>query len=420
MAFTIQTPVFSGWSSGNGTVSVALTVPSNTRTLYIIGSDYRQGDGPQPFALPEICSWNGIDATLVSTPVGGNGYLQWLYKIDNPTAATGNVLFKTISTNLNRAVCAFCVTSTNVLALSGSANSSSLSATPSVTTASAVGDTVLSFLAYRGVTLAQITETAGQTIFAENEASSFSSRFIDTFTAVSTSTATTWSNSGTNNRWGAVALSINDTGVPYSEYSITSIGGDNVVEIGESTNIVTAGYASVTGLTTDTAGITVSSLGATTANSTPFTLADRIEGGLFPSLPAMVIFTATDGTNPSTRSASVTKKAAESTVTTVSMVTGDLTYLADHLVAAGRSVANGGQISWIPGDENVLVGADGGVSADNETIFNIWYRDPANGRVYEFIVTANEAGIVTVESGLTAKGLALKGLTAKGLTAVGL
>jgi hypothetical protein len=217
-----------------------------------------------------------------------------------------------------------------------------------------------------------------------------------------------------------VALSINDTGVPYSEYAITSIGGDDIVEIGESTNIVTTSYTNVTGLTTNTAGITVSSLGTTVANSTPFALADRVEGGLFPLLPASVVFTATDGANPSTRTASIIKKSAESIVTTSAMVTGDLTYLGGHLVAAGRSAADGGQISWVPGPENVSIGTDGGVSADNETIFNLWYRDPSNGRAYEFIVTVNEAGIVTVESGLTSAGLTSRGFTAAGLSAVGL
>lgn len=81
------------------------------------------------------------------------------------------------------------------------------------------------------------------------------------------------------------------------------------------------------------------------------------------------------------------------------MVSDDDTYLGPWLVAAGRSIANGGQIFWGSGFDNVLIGADGSVYGDKKTALNIWYRDPLNGRNYLFNVSLNETGTIDFSVG---------------------
>lgn len=174
---------------------------------------------------------------------------------------------------------------------------------------------------------------------------------------------------------------------------VDSFNGASDIERGQqNVTYTTTGFSSVTSITTNTAGVTVSGI-SDTAGDGNCDISDYIEAGLYPTLPASVIYTFGDGTNTAEITKTLTVKSTDTSIVTVGMVAINDSWLGYLLEQAGRSIVDGGQIIW-PTSSGVTFGADGSINnpSGTEVTVNIWYRDPANGRMYNYDLTVTSTG----------------------------
>lgn len=179
-----------------------------------------------------------------------------------------------------------------------------------------------------------------------------------------------------------------------SEYAVNSFNSSDDIERGQQDiTYTTTGFSVISAITSDQSGVTFSGINDSTGDGT-VDISDYVEGGLYPLLPATVINTFSDGLG---NTAQITKtlaiKSTDSSVITSGMVTINDSWLGYLLDQAGRSVADGGQIIW-PTSSGVTFGADGSINnpSGTEVTVNIWYRDPANGRMYNYDLTVTSTG----------------------------
>lgn len=203
-----------------------------------------------------------------------------------------------------------------------------------------------------------------------------------------------------------------------ASYSIVSFNGANDIERGQQ-NVVfdTNGFTTITSITTNQSGLTVG--GTVVGDGDGHTdISDFVEGGLYPALPVSVIYTFSDGTNTAQITKTLAKKSTDTLVSLLGAITINDEFFPYHMLNAGRSVADGCQMTHQT-TAGFTLNADGSFTADAEVTMPIWYRDVDNGRMYEFNATFTPNGSIVIE-GLTAEGLTAVGVTARGLTAVGL
>lgn len=170
-------------------------------------------------------------------------------------------------------------------------------------------------------------------------------------------------------------------------------GGSNIVRGQQSVSYATTGFASITAINSNQAGISVTGITDSSGDGTS-NVSDYVEGGLYPLLPTSVQFQFTDGANTASITKTVSLKPGEVSTITAGSVTDDITFIPYWLSSFGRSTANGGQYVVTPGPQNAQVDATGKVVADAATTFQMWYRDPGNNRMYEYLVTVNGGGEV--------------------------
>lgn len=197
-----------------------------------------------------------------------------------------------------------------------------------------------------------------------------------------------------------------DADTPYTV--VNSFNGGNDIARGQQDVIyATTGFSTITSITTNQAGITVSGINDTAGDGN-VDISDYSEGGEYPILPASVVFTFSGASLSNTITKTVTIKSGETSVLTSSVITNDNTYFGYWLNSFGRSTANGGQLVYSQGVNNagepvaISVDATLKIIADEACSFNSWYRDPGNGRTYFYTTTINGGGeVIDVDSSLS-------------------
>lgn len=181
----------------------------------------------------------------------------------------------------------------------------------------------------------------------------------------------------------------------YNPYQVDSI--TDPVEAGGTITFTTSGFASLTAITTNQTGITVS--GITGVDGTA-TVAGWANNAVYPDLPVDVTYTFTDGTNSDTIEGEVIKPAA---YTRLPMASPVLTagYLAgDVLAQTGRTHVSG-DIMFHTTYGNFALAADTGYTVSSEGSIELWVRVAAGadaGKMFYYAVSITESGAVVVST----------------------
>ena len=202
---------------------------------------------------------------------------------------------------------------------------------------------------------------------------------------------------------------------PYSVDSIT-----DPVESGGTITFTTSGFASLTAITTNQTGITVS--GITGVDGTA-TVAGWANNAVYPDLPVDATYTFTDGTNSDTIEGEVIKPAAYTRLVVASPVLTAGYLAGDILAQTGRTHVSGDIMFHTTYDDFALA-ADTGYTVSSEGSIDLWVRVAAGadaGKMFYYDVTITESGAVIIGGGgLTTRGLTVSGPTVRGLTVTGL
>lgn len=177
---------------------------------------------------------------------------------------------------------------------------------------------------------------------------------------------------------------------PYVVDSIT-----DPVEAGGTITYATSGFASLTAITTNQTGITVS--GMTGVDGTA-TVAGWANNAVYPDLPVGVTYTFTDGTNSDTIEGAVIKPVA---YTRLPMASPVLTagYLAGDILAQTGRTHVSGDIMFHTTYGNFALAADTGYTVSTNGTIDLWVRVAAGadaGKMFYYDVTITESGAVVI------------------------
>lgn len=198
----------------------------------------------------------------------------------------------------------------------------------------------------------------------------------------------------------------------YNPYVVDTI--TDPVEIGGTLSFTTTGFATLTAITTDQTGITVSGITGVDGSAD---VDDWQDGEICVDLPAAATYTFTDGTNSAliegdvTIPSTYTRVVAASPALTVGYLAGDI------LAQTGRTFVSGDVFNHTSYDDFEL-NPDTGYTVTSEGVIDLWVRVAAGsdaGKMYYYSVS-----IVINSGGLTSAGLTSIGLTRAGLTSSGL
>lgn len=256
------------------------------------------------------------------------------------------------------------------------------------------------------------TLTLGEPSYVGRIAFSFSSvsygYAADTFR---TANATTVANSNT----GMTVANFKSIGA-----SIVDINGGSHVEVGSTVTVNTTGFTG-----TPTASFNVTGISATvtgSANVWSLDFSERVDGAVFPALPAASNLTLTNGSESAVLAMpNYIKKAAEVEIVYSMAVTSDLNYTSGAIAADGFTV-EGAELIYTPYGDFVAF-PDGSWTATSDGVVAAWFRPITGtgaGNVYYYEFTINGGSIVVTGGGLTSSGLTSSGLTRVGLTSAGL
>lgn len=204
--------------------------------------------------------------------------------------------------------------------------------------------------------------------------------------------------------------------------TIVSINGGSPVEVGSSITVTTTGFTGTPAATFNVSGVSASVSGS--ANSWTLVFGNRVNGSLFPLLPATVDLTLTNGSEVATLAMpSFTKKSTETEVVFSGAVTGSPTQYVSSAIYADGFTVEGAENHYIPVGDLVLY-PDGSWTTTNSLpfTFSMWFRPitgTGSGNAYSYDFTIGAGGI-TSSTGLTRAGLTTAGLTRTGLTTAGL
>lgn len=204
--------------------------------------------------------------------------------------------------------------------------------------------------------------------------------------------------------------------------TVLSINGGNPTtpgQIGVAASL--NGFTATPSITTNTSGVTASSVSGS-ASAVTFNLSDRVEGGLYPALPAIIQYTFTNGSESAVGSQTLNVKSGEVKITLSSPIISDNTYIGFAFNADGFTVS-GADFYYVPyGD--LLIDSTGKITTTTAGVFTGWFRPTAGasaGRNYEYTFTISEAGqIVSSAKSLTTPGVASSRLTQAGISTAGL
>jgi hypothetical protein len=171
---------------------------------------------------------------------------------------------------------------------------------------------------------------------------------------------------------------------------------------------------------TTSVGVTCSNIGGTT-NAPTFDINYPTNGSIYPKSGTSVLFTFTRGTEISSASQVVTKRADETEIILSSPVTDNTTYVAGAILAqTGRTLATNDVVDYIvpPGMPDLVMAADSGITVTNAGTFEMRVYINAGvdaGKNYFYTVTVAAGGAVI--GILFAKKITATKLTATKLTA---
>lgn len=404
MSISLSTVYHSNWLSNNGTCTASVTVPVGAKKLIIYGWTWFESS---PVATVSAPVWDGVSAAQVGTPIVGNGYYCYVFAIDNPSALTGTLSWNPSATSKQRSFSCYSVNCDYILS-ANYASTTNLNTTPSITINSQSGDLSVYGLMYRGATTANITETGGQVTIGEDQTDFFAYRGISTETATGSTNTASWTNGGTNNRWGAVAANFMET-VPAQ--LITDI--TDPIVFGSPITWEDSGFSSP--VTT----ITAIGLSATSVNGTLKTAAwPALADGqvITVALPATnQTVTASNGSENATINTDFDLPAGHTAITFASAITDDDKFLGFH------ETLTDGFLGYYPTANGLVVGAAGDIACDGAFTFTMFlHKLGGDNSILQLNVTVTESGSLIVTSGLTSTGMTSIGLTSTGLTSVGL
>ena len=202
--------------------------------------------------------------------------------------------------------------------------------------------------------------------------------------------------------------------------TIVDINGGSPVEVGSTVTANTTGFTG-----TPTASFNVTGISATVTGSDNvwgLDFDERVDGTIFPALPAASNLTLTNGSESAVLAMpNYIKKAAEVEIVYSMAVTSDLNYTSGAIAADGFTV-EGAELIYTPYSDFVAF-PDGSWSATSDGVVEAWFRPITGtgaGNVYYYEFTIDAGGGIVTGGGLTTRGLTVSGPTVRGLTVTGL
>lgn len=242
--------------------------------------------------------------------------------------------------------------------------------------------------------------------------STISSGLVDSLVISGSGTASTLATTGgfTMSFTGSPTL---DADTPWLSFSVDTI--DDPIEAGDSFSYTTSGFSSLTAITTDKSGVTVSGISGVDGTAT---LSGWNDAALYPALPSSVQFTFTDGTNNATKNSNISVPVGYTRVpvTAPDLIVGSTIGKA-ILAATGRTIV-AGDIQYHTVYSDLVVTGTTGYSVTGSGTFDYWLWVSSGGdagKMYQYAVTVSD-GSISVGGGLTSSGLTSSGLTSSGLT----
>lgn len=383
-------------STNNIITTVAYTVPVNVDALYIfVYADI----GNSSVVSPNLVEWNSISATLVSaipTDAGNTGQVQFIYKIVNPTAATGNIRVRHALTRY--AFSAVCLSVDDAYIETVGGFNYATGTSPSISITSALNNKTLYSLTANGVEDGNVTETGGQTKLIDGGTWNYAYYQLATETASSTSNSATWTLINSQ-RWSAVAINFAES-VFYLD-TITNPLVPNAAFSGTCT-----GYADGAA-TISFGGVSIPvtiALGA--FSGTVPMIADNVA---WPKLPATnQPITLTQAGNLAVLSCDISLPSGYETVRNdfsvvsdfAGIIADDNTYLQYHFAAASNPLTTN-DTAVFPTSGGYLIYQDTGVGADSSSLprtDTIYIYRGASGKYFEHGITVTESGAVVITS----------------------
>lgn len=218
----------------------------------------------------------------------------------------------------------------------------------------------------------------------------------------------------------ATTVADSNTGMTVANFKsigavITSINSGNPIEVGSTVTVLTTGFTGTPAATFSVSGISATVSGS--ANSWSLDFDERVDGAVFPELPATVNLTLTNGSEVAALAMpSYTKKSTDVEVVFASAVTSDLDYITGALADDGFTV-EGGEFIYTPFGDFVAF-PDGSWSTSAGGNVTGWFRPITGtgaGNVYYYDFTVTAGGEIVSGGGLTVRGLTNAGLTSAGL-----
>jgi hypothetical protein len=244
---------------------------------------------------------------------------------------------------------------------------------------------------------------------------------------ISTATGITGSQSFAHTKSGAGNPMYNAAVVVLYEslYVVDSFNSSSDIKAGQ-TGIpyTTTGFTSITGITSNQAGVTVGSIADSSGDGTA-SVSGFADGVQYPSLPASVTYTFSDGTNTAPITKNLTLPDGWTQVSFVNATPFNDRVFAWHLQQDGISIADGTRAIYpiiLDGGGNPAfeVLANGDTDSDALRTVKIWVRDVSTGLMSEWDVTLEEGGEVVNASrvrNLTADIITAVSLSARSLSA---
>ena len=415
MAVTFSNTGTLAGQAGGANRAGNVTIPANTKAFYV----FVYPDASNTTGLtsdPSVITLNGVTMTLVSAvPSQASapyGNCQHVYKVENPPIGTFSLSVTHAQWFYTTYVSV--VTTTPLIPPVGAFNYTT-SSTPSCTVGSSNGNNSLfSVVADATDSAAGFVDGSGTlTRLTFDGGTGRCGYSLYRRSSTGSSNAASWT-IPLSEQWSAIAINFSD------DIYIVDTVTDTIDPSGTLT-YTTSGFSSITGITTNIAGVTVGSISDTAGDGTAV-VSSFVEGGLYPILPTAVSYTFTDGSNNAAKNGNISVPAGYT-----KLVIGTPLFAANTIPnaifsATGRVIATS-DIFLHTSYGDLIITDDGDWNATDAGSFDLWLRVAAGadaGKMYNYTVTITESGAVVVTGGLTSSGLASSGLTASGLTSIGL
>ena len=400
-----------GGANRNGSV----TIPADTKIFYC----HIFGDATNSTAnstLPSVVTLNGVSMTYVTqTPINNpspTGQVQFLYKVENPSAGTFTL---SVTTTQYFFVAFECVVSTNpVIATIGTVNYAT-STTPSASVSSSTGNTVIfTIVADATDNTTGITGDGSLTILQKDGGTSRCWYNVGYKTSAGNPSATSWT-IPVSEQWSALGINLND-----DVYTIDSI--DDPIPSGDTFDFTYSGFTAITGITTDVSNLTVDSIAYLAGDGTA-SVVGFAEGALYPEIPTAAQFTFTDGTHNFAIDTNVSAPTGFTKVDVVDPNTIDTTAFAGALLAQTSRLMVTGDDVFYTVYSDLVMSPNTNIAVTGDGSFEVWLRVSTGadaGKMFHYNVTVSGGGVSVTSGGLTSAGLTSIGLTRAGLTSSGL